>query len=152
MNIKILGVVLLILGGVFVGLIIFLLRGRVGENVTQKVSAPTVQVGEGSASEPTSDVEVTLESVKVEVSATEFAFSPFEIRGKLGQEIEIIFKNDGKMAHDLVFEDGGYKTKLLQQGQTETLRVKFGKEGFYTFYCSVAGHRQAGMEGVLIIE
>jgi uncharacterized cupredoxin-like copper-binding protein len=35
-------------------------------------------------------------------------------------------------------------------GGSRTLTIKL-KPGTYTFYCSVPGHRQAGMEGTLKI-
>ena len=36
------------------------------------------------------------------------------------------------------------------QGATKTLSVKL-KPGTYTFYCSVPGHRQGGMQGTLTV-
>ena len=37
------------------------------------------------------------------------------------------------------------------QGGTKTLTVNL-KPGTYTFYCSVPGHRQAGMQGTLTVK
>jgi plastocyanin len=37
------------------------------------------------------------------------------------------------------------------QGGTKTLSLNL-KPGTYTFYCSVPGHRQAGMQGTLIVK
>jgi uncharacterized cupredoxin-like copper-binding protein len=36
-------------------------------------------------------------------------------------------------------------------GQTETLEFTPNKPGTYTFFCTVAGHKEAGMTGKLAI-
>jgi uncharacterized cupredoxin-like copper-binding protein len=54
--------------------------------------------------------------------------------------------NVGKIAHDLVIKGNGVdaKTPVYPPGQTETLKVTL-KPGKYDFYCSVPGHKAAGM-------
>ena len=42
------------------------------------------------------------------------------------------------------------KGKVVGQGGTSTVTTTL-KPGTYTFYCSVDGHRQAGMEGTLAV-
>jgi uncharacterized cupredoxin-like copper-binding protein len=56
-------------------------------------------------------------------------------------------KNDGKIEHDLVIEGNGVdeKTPLIEAGDTATLKVDL-KPGTYDVYCSVPGHKQAGMD------
>jgi uncharacterized cupredoxin-like copper-binding protein len=56
-------------------------------------------------------------------------------------------KNDGKIPHDLVVEGNGIeaKTPLLEAGESKTLSVDL-KPGTYDLYCSVPGHKQAGMD------
>jgi uncharacterized cupredoxin-like copper-binding protein len=56
-------------------------------------------------------------------------------------------KNDGNIPHDLVVEGNGVeaKTPLLDGGQSKTLEVDL-KPGTYDVYCSVPGHKQAGMD------
>jgi plastocyanin len=64
------------------------------------------------------------------------------------------FTNESSVPHDVAFEDEGGKTI----GQTETLAEGEAsttvelKAGEYTFYCSVPGHREAGMEGTLTVK
>jgi uncharacterized cupredoxin-like copper-binding protein len=59
-----------------------------------------------------------------------------------------VVKNAGKLAHDLVFEgsnvSGREGTPLIQPGGTAKVTVSLTK-GDYTLYCSVDGHRAAGM-------
>jgi uncharacterized cupredoxin-like copper-binding protein len=55
-------------------------------------------------------------------------------------------KNVGKLPHDLVIKGAGVnaKTPIYNPGQQQTLKVTL-KAGKYDFYCSVPGHKQAGM-------
>jgi uncharacterized cupredoxin-like copper-binding protein len=57
-------------------------------------------------------------------------------------------KNTGKVGHDLVISGPGaanVKTPVFNPGQTQLLKVTL-KPGTYDFYCSVPGHKQAGMD------
>ena len=63
----------------------------------------------------------------------------------------INFDNPASISHDVKVEDssgselGG--TDLVSQGNaTATVDLQ---PGSYTFFCSVPGHREAGMEGTL---
>jgi uncharacterized cupredoxin-like copper-binding protein len=55
--------------------------------------------------------------------------------------------NDGKLPHDLVVTGPGGKkaTKTISPGSSATLTVKLEK-GSYDVYCSIPGHKQAGMD------
>jgi uncharacterized cupredoxin-like copper-binding protein len=61
-------------------------------------------------------------------------------------------QNDGKIPHDLVVEGNGIdeKTPLLDAGQSKTLSVDL-KPGTYDLYCSVPGHKEAGMDVKLTV-
>jgi len=61
-------------------------------------------------------------------------------------------QNDGKIPHDLVVEGNGVdeKTPLLDAGQSKTLSVDL-KPGTYDLYCSVPGHKEAGMDVKLTV-
>ena len=58
-------------------------------------------------------------------------------------------KNVGKIPHDLAIQ-GGAKTSLISAGKSATLTVTL-KPGTYTLYCSVPGHRAAGMAAKLTV-
>lgn len=66
----------------------------------------------------------------------------------------IQFTNGSPSAHNLTIEQGASGPILgatpTFQGGTKTLTLTL-KPGTYTFFCSVAGHRQAGMQGTLIV-
>jgi uncharacterized cupredoxin-like copper-binding protein len=56
--------------------------------------------------------------------------------------------NDGKVQHDLTIDGPGVedeKTPLIDAGASRKIHVTLEK-GTYDFYCSVPGHKQAGMD------
>ena len=68
-------------------------------------------------------------------------------------EITINSKNDASIPHDIAIEGNGVaeKGEVVQDGGTSTLKADL-KPGDYTFYCSVPGHREGGMEGKLTVK
>ena len=69
-------------------------------------------------------------------------------------KVTIAFTNMAPLSHDVVVasSSGSVLGALAPfQGGTKTLTVEL-KPGTYTYYCSVPGHRQAGMEGKLTVQ
>jgi plastocyanin len=68
--------------------------------------------------------------------------------------VTIKFTNASPYVHNLTIEQGTSGSAIgatpTFQGGTRTLRVRLSP-GRYTFYCSVPGHRAAGMQGTLIV-
>ena len=58
--------------------------------------------------------------------------------------------NRGKTRHD--FKINGKKTALLAPGKGAVLKVTFRKAGRYPYLCTVPGHAQLGMKGVLVVK
>lgn len=69
-------------------------------------------------------------------------------------EVTIDFKNPQGLSHDVAIEDEGGETvgKTDVIGEGETSAKANLKPGDYTFYCSVPGHREGGMEGTLTVK
>ena len=69
-------------------------------------------------------------------------------------EATIDFKNPQGLSHDVAIEDSSGETVAQTEviGEGETLAKANLKPGKYTFYCSVPGHREAGMEGTLTVK
>jgi len=86
---------------------------------------------------------------QVTVSASDFKFA---LNKKTATKGVVTFKvtNVGAVPHD--FKISGRKTKLLNHGQSDTLRVTFLKAGAYPFICSVPGHVALGMKGVFVVK
>jgi len=68
-------------------------------------------------------------------------------------ETKVESKNDSSVDHDISIEGNGVDEhgKVVKNGGTSTVDVAL-KAGAYTFYCSVPGHREAGMEGKLTVK
>lgn len=83
----------------------------------------------------------------------ELAYTSTSETSKAG-EVTIDFKNPQGLSHDVAIEDPGGetvgKTDVIGKGETSA-KVSL-KPDKYTFYCSVPGHREAGMEGSLTVK
>lgn len=83
----------------------------------------------------------------------ELAYTTTEASAKAG-EVTVDFNNPQSLTHDVAIEDSSGKevgkTELIGEGETSTL-VDL-KPGTYTYYCTVPGHREAGMEGTLTVK
>lgn len=87
---------------------------------------------------------------RIAVSAGELAFDPAEIRVSAGEDIAIALTSDD-MVHDFTIDELGAHVPA-DAGETSDGGFRAPEPGRYPFYCSVAGHREAGMEGVLVVE
>jgi len=85
----------------------------------------------------------------VEVTGESFSFDPAEIHVSAGDEVIIELTARGTK-HDLVVEEADFKV-VAERGETSSATLSPLPEGSYAFYCSVPGHRKAGMEGVLVV-
>jgi len=62
-------------------------------------------------------------------------------------------KNDQPTGHNIAIDGNGVDEKgpVIQGGATSTVKVDL-KPGEYSFFCSVPGHREGGMEGKLTVK
>jgi plastocyanin len=67
-------------------------------------------------------------------------------------EVRIVMSNPSSIAHNISLEGSGVEEEgdTVGKGGTSTVSADL-KAGKYDFYCSVPGHRQAGMEGTLTV-
>jgi plastocyanin len=68
-------------------------------------------------------------------------------------QVTINSVNASPVDHDISLEGNGVNERgeTVKNGGTSTVKVDL-KPGTYTFYCSVDGHRQAGMQGKLTVK
>ena len=81
------------------------------------------------------------------------AFTTDSVTAKAGNDT-VNFTNSSPVPHDVKIEDesgeevGG--TEVISEG-SNSAEVEL-EPGTYTYFCSVPGHRQAGMEGTLTVK
>jgi plastocyanin len=81
------------------------------------------------------------------------AYTTDEVTAKEGN-VTIEFTNPQSVPHNVTVEakgDGRVKTKVVANGFA-AVTVTLDKEQDFIFYCSVPGHRKAGMEGTINVE
>jgi plastocyanin len=79
----------------------------------------------------------------------QLAYTSNQANGTAGK-ITIKMANKTSTPHDIVI-DGKGKGEVVTNGATSTFSADFAA-GSYTYYCSVDGHRQAGMQGKLTVK
>jgi plastocyanin len=83
----------------------------------------------------------------------QLAFEEKEVTATAGNDT-IDFTNQSSVPHDVAIEDSSGKTiaqtEITSEGSDSTTAEL--KPGTYTFFCSVPGHREAGMEGTLVVK
>jgi uncharacterized cupredoxin-like copper-binding protein len=86
----------------------------------------------------------------ISVTAKEFSFEPKEIKLEAGKAATIALKNTGAVEHDITIDSPAFKL-LAVPTKTGEAELTIPTAGSYTYYCSVPGHRQAGMEGPVTV-
>lgn len=67
-----------------------------------------------------------------------------------GDVVQITLVNGHPVEHDLYLEVIGVSTgSIKQQGESKAIIFKVEQNGVYAYYCTIPGHRAAGMEGIL---
>lgn len=91
-------------------------------------------------------------TLKLAASPTALVFDKKSLTAKAGK-VTIDFDNPSPIPHNVVIEADGKELSgfepIAEGEKSETAELKAGT---YTFYCSVPGHREAGMEGTLTVK
>lgn len=85
------------------------------------------------------------------ITGVDIGFEPSELAIPADVDVEIVFVNEGVLEHDLHIEDTEFASDHLMGEGSTTMTVNL-PAGEYAYICTVAGHREAGMEGTLIVE
>ena len=87
---------------------------------------------------------------EIPVTADGFAFDPDEITVVVGEDIAIALTSVD-ILHDFTIDELDAHV-AADRGETATGGLRAEEPGRYSFYCAVAGHREAGMEGTLVVK
>jgi uncharacterized cupredoxin-like copper-binding protein len=110
---------------------------------------------------------------EITVEATDFTYDPGSIIVPAGQPVTLTLKNTGKVEHDFVIDtinvvnveasdsgpaehhqmnQPGYDLHFFAKaGETAVLQFTAMEPGKYEIFCSIEGHKEAGMIGELIV-
>jgi len=118
------------------------------------------------------------EPLEVSLQASEFRFEPATIEVMAGQQVTVMMQNMGTVEHDFVIQDIPVEQTTAESataepgmaghtmdetamepavhmgamaGMTDSVTFVPTKPGTYEFFCAVAGHREAGMVGTLMV-
>jgi uncharacterized cupredoxin-like copper-binding protein len=100
------------------------------------------------------------------VEMAEFVFRPSTIRLTAGRPVKLLFVNRGQIAHQfqadyfrslpvsivdatMHLESPGITIVRLEPGARATIEFLPRAKGRFPFACTIEGHREAGMQGVL---
>jgi uncharacterized cupredoxin-like copper-binding protein len=90
----------------------------------------------------------------VRLTAREFSYAPKEITVQSG-DVTFFVRNDGATEHNFVLADDTARhaatIPIIEPGETWKVTVGL-RPGTYAIYCSLPGHREAGMTAVLKVQ
>jgi uncharacterized cupredoxin-like copper-binding protein len=110
------------------------------------------------------------EATVLNLTTTGMAFTPKDLSLDVGKAVKLVFKNEDSVLHDLSIDtiavskkvekgdkhnDHGKEPDLhvaADAGKTGTVEFTPKAVGTYTFYCTVPGHKDAGMVGTLTVK
>ncbi len=88
----------------------------------------------------------------VTVTATEFKFDPNTINATPGQTINLTVKNNGTTQHTFVLPQANVKLTIDPGKSVNQTFSAPSAAGTYQFECDIAGHKEAGMTGQLVVK
>jgi plastocyanin len=144
-------------------------------NETDAVPSPVAVVGDevvappdGVSDDPPADVvaacqvsgvlpflddasEVSVSASPIVIEAREFGFGPGAVTISSAGPTTIELHDTGIVPHNLTVDELGIQI-VAAAGRTATATFQDLAPGTYEFYCSISGHRQAGMAGTLLVQ
>lgn len=108
---------------------------------------------EGGSTGTPSPKATAIQAAEFTISGSEFFFNPNTITAKAGQEVTIVFQNDGTVPHNWALPSAGLTTATIAAGQTDTITfIAPQQTGEFRIECTVPGHAERGMVGTLLVQ
>lgn len=86
---------------------------------------------------------------EIEVTGEDFSFEPDEISVQAGEDVTIAFTAED-IEHDVTVKGVGHVVHATK-GETEMGGLRIDDPGTYAFWCSIPGHKAAGMTGAVVV-
>lgn len=139
-----------------------LVTGRAARDVAAYVSEAVANPGEdegalATAVRTTAQREASAQDGTLEIDADPTGRLAYVVRAATASpgRLEIRSRNDATIPHDIALQRADDGAQLAQgetvaDGGVSTITVTV-RRGRYTFYCTLPGHREGGMEGTLTV-
>ncbi len=101
-------------------------------------------INSSTQAEPTPE----LVTGEIQMTTGNFFFSKKSLRVKKGQPVKIVVSNVG--THTFTIDKLGVNVPL--NGFSKTIEFTPNKSGTFQYYCTVPGHKEAGMVGTLTVQ
>ena len=85
------------------------------------------------------------------VATKDIYFDPKTLEGTANVDVTITVTNMGAATHDFTIDALKVQTPMLAPGETAEVKIN-APAGDYEYYCSVPGHKEAGMVGMLTLK
>ena len=145
---------------IVIGISLLLVAGAIGSAVIASATqegehAEAAATGEAAAPEAPAAPPPASAGEELTLSADpggQLAFDVDRLEAEPG-ETSLVMDNPSSLQHNVSLEGDGVDEEgpIVGQGGTSTVSADL-EPGDYTFYCSVLGHRDGGMEGELIVK
>ena len=110
-----------------------------------------VPCGTPVGSPATSDEPASPGATTVALVMVDIAFEPVALTIPANTDVTLELTNEGILPHNYAMPSEGIQTEDLSSGATITITINL-PPGTYDFICSVPGHADAGMVGVITVE
>jgi len=112
-------------------------------------STPTASPEASPSASPGASPVAGGEAIQIHTVDIRFEPDTFSIPADTDTEVEIT--NKGVLQHDFAIDELDILTELLDSEESVTITIN-APAGTYEYYCTVPGHKEAGMVGTLTVE
>jgi len=119
-----------------------------GHKEAGMVGTITVVAGGGAASPAAGGAPAGDAPTTVDVKTVDLKFEPAEFTVAAGVDVTVNLTNDGALPHDFTIDDPAVASEEIAGGASTTFTMNL-PAGTYDFYCSIPGHKEAGMVGTV---
>jgi plastocyanin len=127
--------------------------GSSSSSSSESSAAETTTESSGSGAEAEGGSAGSASALDIEAASSGLAFASSTATAKAGK-VTVDFTNPQAIPHDVAIESSGGEvigqTETTAEGSDST-EVEL-EPGTYTYFCTVPGHREAGMEGTLTVK
>lgn len=112
------------------------------------VAAPPIQA-------PAQAAPAALPAAEFKIVGTDLKFSHPTITAKVGQPVTVVLENKGMIEHDIAFptikadKPAASLKAVAKPGQSATIEFTPTAAGTYEYICTIPGHKEAGMKGII---